>query len=100
MCGGLFAFIAFFLQRAHQAQGGELVEDLPDSTVDEGADLGFYSPWSWWPLTIAFAIGLFFMGLAVGGVALLHRRRTDLCGPGWLGAGVLPGQLCPLRALC
>jgi hypothetical protein len=66
LCGVLFALIAFFLQRAHKAQGGELVEDLPDSTVDEGADLGFYSPWSWWPLTIAFGIGLVFMGIAVG----------------------------------
>jgi hypothetical protein len=65
MCGVLFALIAFYLGRAHKAQGGELIEDLPDSTVDEGAELGFYSPWSWWPLAIAFAIGLVFLGLAV-----------------------------------
>jgi hypothetical protein len=64
-CGALFALIAFYLGRAHKAQGGELIEDLPDSTVDEGAELGFYSPWSWWPLAIAFAIGLVFLGLAV-----------------------------------
>ena len=95
LCGVLFALIAFYLRRAHKAQGGELVEDLPDSTVDEGADLGFYSPWSWWPLTIAFAIGLFFLGLAVGGVALLHRCHANLRGPGGLGARVLPRQLCP-----
>ncbi|MEO6505155.1 MAG: cytochrome c oxidase subunit 4 [Terrimesophilobacter sp.] len=66
LLGVMFAFIAFYLGRVHKAQGGELVEDLPGSTVDEGADLGFYSPWSWWPLAVAFAVGLFFLGLAVG----------------------------------
>ena len=85
LCGVLFALIAFFLQRAHKAQGGELVEDLPDSTVDEGADLGFYSPWSWWPLTIAFAIGLFFMGLAVGAwLCFIGAALTFVALVGWV----------------
>ncbi|MEO7006458.1 MAG: cytochrome c oxidase subunit 4 [Terrimesophilobacter sp.] len=66
MCGVLFALIAFYLGKVHKAQGGELVEDLPDSTMDEGADVGFYSPWSWWPLALGFGIALFFLGLAVG----------------------------------
>lgn len=66
MCGVMFALIAFYLGRVHKAQGGELIEDLPESTVDEGAELGFFSPWSWWPLVISVGIGLVFLGLAVG----------------------------------
>ena len=33
---------------------------------DGDAELGFFSPCSWWPLVLAFAIGLSFLGLAVG----------------------------------
>jgi hypothetical protein len=85
MCGVLFALIAFYLGRAHKAQGGELIEDLPDSTVDEGAELGFYSPWSWWPLAIAFAIGLVFLGLAVAvWMVFIGATLTFVCLVGWV----------------
>jgi hypothetical protein len=85
LCGVLFALIAFYLGRVHKAQGGELVEDLPDSTLDEGADLGFYSPWSWWPVTISFAIGLFFLGLAVGvWLSFIGATLTLVALVGWV----------------
>jgi hypothetical protein len=42
-------------------------EDNPDGNVEEGAgDQGVYSPWSWWPLAIAGAAAIVFLGLAVG----------------------------------
>ena len=42
-------------------------EDNPEGTIEEGAgDQGIYSPWSWWPLMIAAAAALVFLGLAVG----------------------------------
>ncbi|WP_298456943.1 cytochrome c oxidase subunit 4 [uncultured Cellulomonas sp.] len=42
-------------------------EDNPDGTIEEGAgDQGVYSPWSWWPLMIAAAAAIVFLGLAVG----------------------------------
>jgi hypothetical protein len=28
--------------------------------------MGFFSPWSWWPLILAAAAGLLFLGLAIG----------------------------------
>ena len=63
----LAAFIAFYLGRVHKAQGDELPEDRLDANVDDGdPELGFFSPWSWWPITLAAAAALGFLSLAVG----------------------------------
>lgn len=67
LSGALSGFIAFYLDRVHAAQGGELPEDLLDSNIDDGdAELGFFSPWSWWPILLAASLTLFMLGLAVG----------------------------------
>ncbi|MEV1129676.1 cytochrome c oxidase subunit 4 [Agromyces sp. NPDC049794] len=63
----LGAFIAFYLGRVHKAQGDELPEDRLDANIDDGdPELGFFSPWSWWPITLAAAAALGFLSLAVG----------------------------------
>lgn len=63
----LAAFIAFYLGRVHSAQGAELPEDRLDANIDDGdAELGFFSPWSWWPIMLATAAALAFLGLAIG----------------------------------
>ncbi len=42
-------------------------EDNPDGNIEEGAgDQGVFSPWSWWPLAIAAAAAIVFLGLAIG----------------------------------
>ncbi len=67
LCGVLSGFIAFYLDRVHASQGGELPEDKLDSNIDDGdAELGFFSPWSWWPIMVAAALTLFMLGLAAG----------------------------------
>lgn len=67
LAGVLSAFIAFYLGRVHRAQGAELPEDRLDANIDDGdAELGFFSPWSWWPVTLAAAAALSFLGLAIG----------------------------------
>lgn len=61
------ALIAFYVQRVHRAQGGELPEDVLTADIDDGdPELGEFSPWSWWPIVLAFSAGLAFIGLAVG----------------------------------
>lgn len=63
----LSAFIAFYLGRVRKEQGGELPEDRLDANIDDGdAELGFFSPWSWWPILLAGSAALGFLGLAVG----------------------------------
>jgi hypothetical protein len=61
------ALIAFYIGKVHKAQGGELPEDILTSDIDDGdPELGEFSPWSWWPIVLAFSAALGMMGLAVG----------------------------------
>ena len=63
----LAAFIAFYLTMSYRNQGGELAEDRLDADIDDGdAEQGHFSPWSWWPIVLAGALALTFLGLAVG----------------------------------
>jgi len=81
----LAAFIAFYLGRVHKAQGAELPEDRLDANIDDGdAELGFFSPWSWWPIMLAAsAASLDNMPPQenlVLGVSLFHHRWEDTAG--------------------
>jgi hypothetical protein len=61
------ALIAFYIGVVHRSQGGELPEDLLTADIDDGdPELGEFSPWSWWPIVLAFSAALAMMGLAVG----------------------------------
>jgi len=63
----LAAFIGFYLGKVHSAQGAEAPEDRLDGNIDDGdPESGFFSPWSWWPIFLAAAAALVFLGLAVG----------------------------------
>lgn len=65
--GFMGAMIAFYVSRVHKAQGGELPEDSLTADIDDGdPEVGEFSPWSWWPLVLAFAAAVFIIGLAVG----------------------------------
>jgi hypothetical protein len=67
LVGALCTLIAFYTNRLHHAQGGELPEDRVDALIDDGeAEQGFFSPWSWWPVTLGASVALMFLGLAVG----------------------------------
>lgn len=60
-------FIAFYLGQVHKSQGGELPEDRLTADIDDGdPEIGHYSPWSWWPLVLAFSASIAMIGLAVG----------------------------------
>ena len=67
LAAALAAFIAFYLTMAYRNQGGELPEDRLDADIDDGdSEIGMFSPWSWWPIVLAGALALTFLGLAVG----------------------------------
>lgn len=85
LSGALTVFIAFFLQVAKKNQGGELPEDRLDAEIDDGdAELGFFSPWSWWPIFLAAGAGMAIVGLAVGVWVALYAVPLVLIGlVGW-----------------
>jgi hypothetical protein len=67
LSGILAAFIAFYLQVQLRNQGGVLPEDRLDADIDDGdPELGFYSPWSWWPFMLAAGAAIAMLGFAVG----------------------------------
>lgn len=61
------ALIAFYTRIVHRAQGGELPEDVLTADIDDGdPEIGEFSPWSWWPIVLAFSAAVAIIGLAVG----------------------------------
>lgn len=63
--------IGFYVSRVHGAQGGELPEDTLTADIDDAdPEMGEFSPWSWWPLVLAFSAALAILGLAVGNFLL------------------------------
>ena len=67
LSGILASFIAFYLQVQLRNQGGVLPEDRLDADIDDGdPELGFYSPWSWWPFMLAAGAAIAMFGFSVG----------------------------------
>jgi len=67
LSAGLAGLIGYYLQLVKKNQGGELPEDRLDAEIDDGdPELGHFSPWSWWPVTMAFGLGIVFLGISVG----------------------------------
>ncbi|PZU48310.1 MAG: cytochrome c oxidase subunit IV [Microbacterium sp.] len=63
--------IGFYVDRVYRSQGGELPEDTLTADIDDGdPEMGEFSPWSWWPLVLAFSASLCIIGLAVGSFLL------------------------------
>jgi uncharacterized membrane protein len=60
------AFLAFYLWKTDRTQG-KVPEDRLDANIEDGeSELGFFSPWSWWPLYLGIACALVFASLAIG----------------------------------
>ena len=67
LAGILSILIAFYVGATRRAQGGELPEDRVDADIDDGdPEMGYFSPWSWWPMVLALGTSLVFLGIAVG----------------------------------
>ncbi|WP_431803885.1 cytochrome c oxidase subunit 4 [Microbacterium sp. bgisy203] len=62
------AMIGFYVDRVYRSQKGvDLPEDSLTADIDDGdPEIGEFSPWSWWPLVLAFSAALGILGLAVG----------------------------------
>lgn len=59
--------IAFYLMFSTARGRDRPLEDDPDAAIDDDdGEIGFFSPWSWWPVVVGFACFLIFLGFAVG----------------------------------
>lgn len=62
----LSVFIAYYLWSGLK-RAGTLPEDNNLGNIeDESGEVGFYSPWSWWPLVLGLSSATAFLSLAVG----------------------------------
>jgi len=85
LSGVLSVFIAFYLQVQNKNQGGVLPEDRLDAEIDDGdPELGYFSPWSWWPVFLAGGAALAMVGMAAGVWVALYALPLVLVGlVGW-----------------
>jgi hypothetical protein len=86
LVGIMAAFIAFYLGRTLSAQNGDLPEDRPDANIEDGdAELGHFSPWSWWPILLAGSAALIFLGVAAGlWIVPIGMAVGAICLVGWV----------------
>jgi len=68
LSAGLAGLIGFYLNAVEKSQGGVLLpEDRPEAEIDDGdPEIGYFSPWSWWPFVLGVGGFFVFLGLAVG----------------------------------
>lgn len=60
---GMIGYYLLFTARRMEARP----EDLGDADISEGAgELGFFPPYSWWPVAVAAGFTVVFWGAAVG----------------------------------
>lgn len=85
LSGALSALIAFYIGRTYAAQGGELAEDRLDANIDDGdPEVGFFSPWSWWPIMLAGSAAILVLGVAIGWwIAMIGGAITVIAVVGW-----------------
>lgn len=85
LVGGLVGMIGGYLLLVSRRIDAR-PEDDPEALIAEGAgDQGVFSPWSWWPITIAFAGGLAFLGMAIGWWLLYVGAALGIIGlVGWI----------------
>jgi hypothetical protein len=66
LVSGLALMIAFYIKLVARRLDPR-PEDDPNARIsDHEGNQGFYSPWSWWPLPLAAAAAMVFLGMAVG----------------------------------
>lgn len=59
-------FLAFYLKKTAANQGA-VPEDREDARVEDADfEVGYFAPWSWWPLFLGLFAAVCFASLAVG----------------------------------
>lgn len=62
----LSVFVAYYLWMGVRRTSTLPEDNLDAEIADDAGEVGFFSPWSWWPLILGASAGLAFLALAVG----------------------------------
>lgn len=68
----LSIFIAYYLYSSHRRTPMLPEDNYEGNIADDAGEVGFFSPWSWWPLILGASAGLAFLSLAVVGWWLFY----------------------------
>ncbi|GAB3566787.1 cytochrome c oxidase subunit 4 [Spelaeicoccus albus] len=66
LCAGLGVLVGGYLFQTSR-RIDERPEDDPNARIEDGdSEIGFFAPWSWWPILLAAAAAIIFLGVAIG----------------------------------
>lgn len=82
----LMWWLAVYITMVLKKQGGELPEDSLTADIDDGEpEVGFFYASSWWPISLAAACSMIFLGIAIGPwLVLLSLPFLILTVVGWV----------------
>lgn len=66
LLAGLAGLVAFYLWATGNRIDARPEDDPLGRVEDAAGEVGEFSPHSWWPLVLAFAVAIIFFGVAVG----------------------------------
>jgi len=87
LSGVLCLLLAFYFGQVVKSAGvNAWAEDRQDAEIDDGdPEVGFFSPWSWWPVLLGAASSLVVVGLAISAwIVLIAVPLLVICIIGWV----------------
>ncbi|XBH23116.1 cytochrome c oxidase subunit 4 [Jonesiaceae bacterium BS-20] len=66
LLAGLVGMIAWYLRKVSLTIDARPEDDAHGEIAQGAGEQGVYAPWSWWPIVIASAAAISFLGLAAG----------------------------------
>ncbi|MHC5794814.1 cytochrome c oxidase subunit 4 [Lacisediminihabitans sp. FW035] len=87
LSGVLCLLLAFYFGQVVKSAGANAwAEDRQDAEIDDGdPEVGFFSPWSWWPVLLGAASSLVVVGLAISAwIVLIAVPLLVICIIGWV----------------
>ena len=85
LCTGLCLMIAMFLWWTGRKLDERPEDNLEGEISDVDGDYGFFSPHSWWPIAVAGAAAIVFLGLAIGWwMVFIGAPLMALAATGWV----------------
>jgi len=87
LSGVLCLLLAFYFGQVVKSAGVNVwAEDRDDAEIDDGdPEVGFFSPWSWWPVLLGASSSLVVLGLAISAwIVLIAVPLLAVCIIGWV----------------